>query len=114
MLYSTRKEITTHGTPVTVNASGNEPEMSAWGTISADINNHGIIYVGGVDPDTKSCAVKNSVDNGGDYVGHRLQPGDWVTFREVLGVAYMDVNDLFADADSSGDSVLITYWRGLP
>jgi hypothetical protein len=108
MLYSIRKSVTTHGTP---EAFTSDRVIASWCTAIADINNSGPVYIGGLDPDTKSCGVKNQVDNTNLYVGHLLLPGDFMNIREMGGVTYLDLRQVFIDADNSGDSCLLNFGK---
>ena len=105
MVKSGTATVAASGTPV---ALASERTMAGWITIHADAANGtgtGYVYVGGIDPVTTACAVtKGSTKT---YVGHPILAGDWVSFRELGGPAYIDLRYIWVDAD--GDGYRITF-----
>jgi hypothetical protein len=112
MLYSLRKSVSATATP---EALATSRTIAGWVTIQASVDNSAPIYAGGIadttPPTPTTPAVKNSVDNVGLYVGHRLAPGDFCNFREMGGPAYLDLQYIYIAVDSAGDSVVVNYGR---
>jgi hypothetical protein len=99
---------------VTVAAAGTRVALASvftpadWLTLRAHATNGGVVYVGG--PTTK-----NNAGGAKTYIGHPLEVvagvGDWVSFRELGGAAYINLQDVYVDADSDGDKVAYLYGR---
>lgn len=107
MLYTGRKVIALAITPEPLKSSRTP---ASWLTIQANITNQGPVYVGGLD-ETKVVAVRNSVDNAGLYIGHRLIPGDFCNEREIGGPTYLDLQYVYVAVDTDGDWVTFNYGR---
>jgi len=104
MIYSARKAVTTHGTPVPLLASTVDHivRMAGWCTVCADTANAGVVYVGGTN-------TRNSTDNAGAYIGHPLAAGEFVNLREMGGPSYIDLALIYVDANSSADAVTFNW-----
>jgi len=99
---------------VTVAAAGTRVALAAvftpcdWLTLRANAANGGVVYVGGP-------TVKNNTGGPKVYIGHPLAVaagvGDWVSFRELGGAAYINLQDVYVDADVNGDKVAYLYGR---
>jgi hypothetical protein len=99
MLYSGRATITTGGTKV---ALASTRTMCGWLTIHANATNTGYVYVG------DSTTINNQ---GGtkQYIGHPLNAGDWVSFRELGGPPYIDLSLVYVDSDSDNNKITFNY-----
>jgi hypothetical protein len=111
MLFSIRCVNAGHGVPLALTPGVRTP--ASWVSVQADVNNVGVVYVGGVvdSAGVKAVAVKNSVDNSGLYVGHAIAPGDTVPFSELYGATYLDLQYIYFDADNTFDSITVNYGR---
>jgi hypothetical protein len=100
---SGRKAVATAGIPVTLLATtvDHAVRMAGWVTVCADLDNTGVVYVGGTE-------VQNASGAGG-YIGHPLAKGEFVNLREMGGPAYIDMATIFVDADTSADEVTFNY-----
>lgn len=100
---SGRKAVTTAGTPVTLLAStvDHAIRMAGWVTVCADKDNTGVVYVG-------DSTTQNASGAGG-YIGHPLAKGEFVNLREMGGPAYIDMAQVYVDADTSLDAVTFNY-----
>ena len=101
MIYSGRATVAAAGTRVALAATRT---MCGWLTIHANAANTGYVYVGDV----------TTVNNTGGpkvYIGHPVAKGDWVSFRELGGPAYIDLSTIYVDADNNGDKITFNYAR---
>jgi len=106
MIHSGTATVVTSGTPV---ALASTRTMAGWLTIHANAANGGgtgYVYVGGIDPTTGVCAVTKGT-GAKTYIGHPIVAGDWVSFRELGGPAYIDLRYIYVD--SGGDGYKITF-----
>lgn len=101
MIYSDRATITTAGTKVALAATRT---MCGWLTIHANALNAGYVYVG-------DSTTQNNAGGAKTYVGHPINADDWVSFRELGGPAYIDLRNVYVDADNDGDKITFTYGR---
>lgn len=86
--------------------------MAGWVTIHANAANGGgtgYVYVGGVGTDgLNTCAVTKG-SGAKTYVGHPIVAGDWVSFRELGGPAYIDLRYIWVDADADGYKITFNW-----
>jgi hypothetical protein len=93
---------TTAGTPVPL-ASARTPFN--WCLITALNGNTSDIYIGGVNPTSKSTSLVKSSTT----VGTKIAKGTTLLIPSISAVTYGDLQDLFIDVGTSGDGVSITY-----
>jgi hypothetical protein len=104
MIYSEKGTVTTAGTRVPLAASRN---MCGWLTVHANVVNGqgtGYIYLGDI-------TTKNNTGGPKAYIGHPIKAGDWVSFRELGGPAYIDLSTIYIDADGDGYKFTFNYGR---
>jgi len=65
--------------------------------VAAWDGNTGAIYVGDI------TTAYDASANGKSYTGHKLVPGDFVNLREIGGTTYLDLQNIYIDADNNGD-----------
>ncbi len=95
--------ITTSGTPVPL-ASSRTP--CGWVAVTALSANSGTnIYLGGVNPASKA----GTLVSGTGKVGIVIAKGVTYTFNGQSATTYIDLQDIWVDADTSGDKVSVTY-----
>jgi hypothetical protein len=94
------KSVTTAGTRVAL-ASARTP--ASWCTVQALDGNTGPIYVG------DSAVAYDASANGKSYTGHKLVPGDFVNLREIGGTTYLDLHNVYIDADNAADGCCFNY-----
>jgi hypothetical protein len=49
--------------------------------------------------------------DGKSYTGHKLVPGDSIPLSEIGGSSYLDLHEVYLDADTAADGVNFTYGR---
>lgn len=105
MIYSGRATVTTAGTPVQLST---DKVMCGWLTIHANATNTDAagdyVYVG-------DSTTQNNAGGAKTYIGHPILKGDWVSFRELGGPAYIDLSLIYVDADADGYKITFNYGR---
>ncbi len=94
-LHTLNKSVTTAGTRVALASSRT---LASWATVQAKQANAGAVYIGDV-----------TVTNGsGAVIGHRL---DNMASKQLdqPSSGYLDLSQVYIDADTSGDGVSVTY-----
>ncbi len=95
--------VTTAGTPVPLAASR---VACGWVAVTALLGNSGTdIYLGGANPASKKSTLVSSSGK----VGILLAKGVTYTFTAQSAVTYIDLQDIWVDADTSNDAVSVTY-----
>jgi hypothetical protein len=101
-LHTLKKSVATPGTRVAL-AATRTPASNA---IAQSLDgNTGPVYVG------DSTVAYDASANGKSYTGHKLVPGDSVPLSELGGGSYLDLQNVFIDADNADDGVCVTYGR---
>lgn len=98
MIYGGNKIVAVAGTPEPLTS---ERTMCAWVVITATPTNMGTIFVVGADPTTKNAATSAS--------GLELEGGNMWSSPRIGDVNYIDLNKLYIDADTGGESVKFLY-----
>jgi hypothetical protein len=101
-LHTGRASVVTPGTKVPFAATrtpANNGYIQAWD------GNTGPVYVG------DSTVAYDSSANGKSYVGHKLVPGDSIPLSEIGGSCYLDMQNVFIDADNAADGANYTIGR---
>lgn len=99
--HTGRQSVTTPGTRVALTPAVRTP--ASWTTIQAWDGNTGAIYVG-----DRTVAYDASA-NGKSYTGHKLVPGDFKNLREIGGTTYLDLQNVYIDADNAADGCCFDY-----
>lgn len=101
MIYSGRATVAAAGTRV---ALATDRTMCGWLTVHANAANSGYVYLGDATTAYNAGGTKQ-------YIGHPIAKGDWVSFRELGGPAYIDLSMVYVDADNNGDKITFNYGR---
>lgn len=96
MIHCGRATVAAAGTKVALAATRT---MASWVLCTSDPSNTDYVYVG--DSNVRNLAA--------GPVGCPLTPGNWHIFREVTGIPYIDLKDIYIDSDDNGDSVSYIY-----
>jgi len=96
MIHCGRATVATAGTKVPL-ATTRTP--ASWVLCTSDPANANYVYIGDVN-------VRNLAAG---PVGCPLDVGNWHILREVTGTPYIDLKDIYVDADADGDSVSYIY-----
>jgi len=98
MLHCGRATVTTAGVKVPL-AAVRTP--ASWVLVTSDPANTSFIYVG--DANVRNLAA--------GPVGCPLDVGNWHIMREITGIPYIDLKNIYVDADADGDSATYIYGR---
>jgi hypothetical protein len=99
-LHTGRQSVTTPGTKVSLTSART---AASYVTVQAWDGNAGPIYVG-------DSTVQYDVSaNGKSYTGHKLVPGDFANLREIGGTTYLDLKNVYIDADNAADGCCFNY-----
>ena len=99
-MHTGRQSVTTPGTKVALTSTRTP---ASWCTVQAWDGNTGPVYV------ADSSVAYDASANGKSYTGQKLVPGDFVNLREIGGTTYLDLKNVFIDADTAADGVCFNY-----